>query len=104
MCGNECSLNEKATDLLAIEMGIVDWEASEGWLHRLKNWHGLAVKTICGESASVSPEMVQQWHQETLPRLLEQYSLSDVYNVNETGLFYQCLPSKTSVDRLHQEL
>ena len=93
MCGNECSLNEKATDLAA-EMGIVYWEASEGWLHRLINWHGLAFKTICDESASVSPEMVQQWHQETLPRLLEQLSPFDVYNVDKTGLFYQCLPNK----------
>ena len=94
-------MKQKAT-YLATEIGIADWEASERWLHRFKNRHGLALKIICGESASVSPEMVQQWRHETLPRLLEQYNPSDVYNVDETGLFYQCLPNKlfTFVDRL----
>lgn len=84
----------KATEL-AREMDIVDWEPSDGWLHRFKHRYGLAFKTICGESATVTPEMVNKWHDETLPRLLERYDPSNIYNVDETGLFYQCLPNKT---------
>jgi len=38
--------------------------------------HDLAFKTICGESTSVTPDMVQKWHEETLPQLLDQYQPS----------------------------
>ena len=62
-----------------------------GFKHR----HGLAFKTIYGESTTVTPEMFDEWHNKTLPQLLERYDPSDVYNVDETGLFYQCLPNKT---------
>ena len=55
----------------------------------------LAFKTICGESATVSREMVNKWHNETLPHLLERYDPSDAYIVDETGPFYQCLHNKT---------
>ena len=51
-------MKQKAT-ALAREMEIADWEASDGWLHRFKNRHVLAFKTVCGESASVTPEMVK---------------------------------------------
>ena len=40
---------------LARELGIDNWEASDGWMHRFKHRYGLVFKTICGESASVSP-------------------------------------------------
>ena len=45
---------------LARELGIDDWEASDGWMHRFKHKHGLVFKTICGESASVSPSMTDK--------------------------------------------
>ena len=79
----------------AKELGIVDWEASEGWLHRFKERHGLVFKTICGESASVSPALTEKWFKERLPALLQRYKPCDIFNVDETGLFYQCLPNKT---------
>ena len=60
-------MKQKATEF-AHEMGIDAWEASDGWLHRFKHCHGLVFKTICEESATVTPEMVDKWHHETLPR------------------------------------
>jgi hypothetical protein len=45
--------------------------------------------------------MVDKWLTETLPYLLERYDPSDVYNADETGLFYQCLPNKTFTFRGH---
>lgn len=87
---------------LAIELGIVDWEASEGWLHRFKERHGLVFKSACGESASVSPALTENWFEKTLPEVLQRYQPFDIFNMDETGLFYQCLPDKTfafSVDK-----
>ena len=55
----------------------------------------MTLKTVCGESATVTPEMTEEWRSETLPELLRQYDPDDVYNADETALFYQCLPNKT---------
>ena len=31
----------------------------------------------------------------SLPTLLSNYELKDIYNADEFGLFYECLPNKT---------
>ena len=53
------------------------------------------MKTINGESASVTTEMTAPWNETTLPTLLSNYKLEDIFNADEFGLFYKCLPSKT---------
>ena len=39
--------------------------------------------------------MVAAWNETTLPTLLSNYSVENVYNADEYGLFYQCLPNKS---------
>ena len=53
------------------------------------------MKTISGESASLTTEMTAPWNETTLPTLLSNCNLEDIFNADEFGLFYQCLPSKT---------
>ena len=45
-------------------------------------------KTRSGESNSVTPEMVNAWSETSLPTLLYNYDLKDIYNADEFGLFY----------------
>ena len=52
-------------------------------------------KTISGELHSVTPEMVNVWSETSLPTLLYNYDLKDIYNADEFGLLYQCVPNKT---------
>ena len=92
-------LSKSKANALAEELGINDWEASDGWLQRFKHRHGMVFKNVCGESATVSSEMTEKWYQETLPLLLDRYEPSDIFDADETGLFYQCLPDKTSTFR-----
>ena len=64
---------------LARELDIESWEAFDGWLRWFKHpMHALAFKSVCDESATVTPEMVDKWLHETLPHLLEQYDPSNV--------------------------
>ena len=53
------------------------------------------MKTISGEGASVTTEMIVPCNETTLPILLSNYKLEDIFNADEFGFFYQCLPSKT---------
>ena len=39
--------------------------------------------------------MVDAWSETSLPTLLLNYDLKDIYNADEFGFFYQCLPNKT---------
>ena len=39
--------------------------------------------------------MIASWFETTLPTLLTNYKLQDIYNADEFGLFFQCLPNKT---------
>ena len=39
--------------------------------------------------------MVAPWNETALPKLLSKYDLKDIFNADEFGLFYQCLPNKT---------
>ena len=39
--------------------------------------------------------MTSSWSETTLPTILSNYKLEDIFNADEFGLFYQCLPDKT---------
>ena len=39
--------------------------------------------------------MITPWIETTLPTILAQYPLQDIFNTVEFGLFYQCVPNKT---------
>lgn len=49
---------------------------------------------MCGESADVDEKAVDEWFQQ-LPHILRDYEPEDIFNVDETGLFYKLLPAKT---------
>ena len=43
----------------------------------------------------ITLEMVNAWSETSLPTLLSNYDLKDIYKADEYGLFYQCRPNKT---------
>ena len=53
-------------------------------------------KKIFGESASVNNEVCDEWKIE-LHGLLKGYEPKDVFNADENGLIFKCLPDKTLI-------
>lgn len=49
---------------------------------------------MSGESADVDDDAVNDWFQQ-LPNILKDYEADDIFNVDETGLFFKCLPNRT---------
>ena len=80
---------------IAEEMGFKDFSCSSGWIHRFKIRHTIVQKHVSGEAASVSEETVASWQEVTLPSLLADFAPEDVFNVDETGLFFKLLPDST---------
>jgi hypothetical protein len=86
-------LHEKAkkiTDRMQVDNSV----ASNGWICRFKDHHGLVYKKLSEESATVDTDTRDLWL-ERLPMLLEQYEPWDIYNADEMGLLYNCLPDRT---------
>lgn len=55
---------------------------------------------MCVESQPlVSTTSTDEWKESNLKKILEDYSPSDIFNADETGLFYRCLPSRTLVTK-----
>ena len=52
-------------------------------------------KTISGESNTCTVDMTAGWEQTTLPTILSNYKLRDIYNADEFGLFFKALPHKS---------
>uniref|UniRef100_A0A8C4S6C2 HTH psq-type domain-containing protein n=1 Tax=Erpetoichthys calabaricus TaxID=27687 RepID=A0A8C4S6C2_ERPCA len=75
-------------------LGHSEFKASNGWLDKFKKIHGIVFNRLCGESAQVSEEDCSHWIQK-LPEIVQDYSPDDVFNADETGLFFKCIPDKT---------
>ncbi|UYV78372.1 hypothetical protein LAZ67_16001109 [Cordylochernes scorpioides] len=76
------------------EMGKTDFKASSGWLEGFKERNKISFKTICGESGAVNLQVAEQW-KNNLRELIQDKEARDVFNVDETGLFFKCTPDKT---------
>ena len=87
-------LVEKAKDF-AERLGVTDFTESTGWLDRFKSRHGIVMKRICGESAAVCQETTETRKNTKLRTMLEEFSPDDIFNADETGLFFKCLPNCT---------
>lgn len=86
-------LREKAR-VFAEKMGIEDFRASDGWFDRFKKRHNIKFKKLSGESASVSDNVCSKWKDE-LKKIIEPYDNKNIFNADETGLFYKCLPDRS---------
>uniref|UniRef100_A0AAV1T968 HTH CENPB-type domain-containing protein n=1 Tax=Peronospora matthiolae TaxID=2874970 RepID=A0AAV1T968_9STRA len=67
---------------------------SHGWLHKFQQRHKLRAVRIHGESGSADMGALE----EALPHIkavVAGYAPRDVYNMDETGLFYSMTPDKT---------
>ena len=57
--------------------------------------NGISFKTISSEMSAARDEMTAPRNETTLPTLLSNYKLENIFNAAEFGLFYQCLLTKT---------
>ena len=88
------TLIEKATKF-ANELNVEDFKASQGWLDNFKKRNNISSKVMAGECESVSTNVTEGWKSNVLPKLIEKWDPKDIYNCDETGLFFKMLPNRT---------
>ena len=68
-----------------------------GWLSPFKQRYGIHFRMISGESNAVTPEQTDFWTTTTLPKLLAHYHPNDIFNADESRLFFKLLHEKSMV-------
>lgn len=74
------------------------FNASKGWLTRFRRRRGLWFLKVCGEKLSSNHSAVDPFVESLNVKISEMnLSKSQVYNADESGLFWKSMPSKTIV-------
>ncbi|RHY51880.1 hypothetical protein DYB34_004871 [Aphanomyces astaci] len=71
---------------------------SKGWLHRLQIRHNLKMYRLHGEAASANLMAVQNGR-DTIQQVTRLFRTMDIYNMDETGVFYNGQPCTTISDQ-----
>ena len=80
---------------LATKLGHTEFKCSDGWLSRFKTRHDYQFRAISGESHAAPQDAVHTWKSGVLQTLLSDYSPQDIFNCDETGLFFKMQPAKS---------
>ena len=84
-------IRQKASQL-AVNLEV-NFEPSNGWLLCWKQANNISFKKFHGESTSADHGSANEWVTNVLPQLFRGYDPKDVWNCDETGLFYKSMPS-----------
>ncbi|XP_068962981.1 tigger transposable element-derived protein 7 [Petaurus breviceps papuanus] len=92
---------QAAAERFAQCFGRTDFKASTGWLFRFRNRHAIGNRKACGEQilSSVS-ENVEPFRQKIAMFIKEErLSLAQVYNGDETDLFWKSMPENIQTNK-----
>jgi hypothetical protein len=90
-------IQEKAR-MLAVSLGHNDFTASNGWLEAWQRRFSVRLATLCGEAAAVCEDVVADW-KKRLATITDGYDLADIYNADETGLYFRALSNRSMIVR-----
>jgi len=73
---------------LSPKIGNNQFIATDGWLSRWKNRHEIKFKHVHGEKASADESASNDWKVDRLKIILNDFSPDNIFNADETGLYY----------------
>ena len=73
-------------------LGISDFVASDGWLSRWKERNGIVYKKLQGEKQDCDVAGAENWLKLKWPPVLQKYDPQNIFNLNETALYYRATP------------
>ena len=76
-----------------------NWSCSQGWFLQWKVRNNLTNSSLCGQASLVNSEVISQWLSGDAKEILETYAAKDIFNGDETGLFWPMMPSRSYVTK-----
>ncbi|CAF2055852.1 unnamed protein product [Rotaria magnacalcarata] len=73
-----------------------NFRASNDWLDRFRTRYNINFRAICGEARAVDSTTVDDW-KSPLHSFIEHYDPWNIFNCDETSLFYKLLPDRSLV-------
>ena len=70
-------------------------KAEDGWFNRWKKRENIVYKRPHGEQKDADFSAANVWIENEWPKIIEEYAPEDIYNADETGLYYRALPEHT---------
>lgn len=75
-----------------------EFRASQGWFTKFKRRYGIRILKVCGEILSSDTSKITSFIHTLRAKMREmEITNEQLYNADESGLFFRCLPDKTYV-------
>ena len=94
---NGTMLREKVPEIANKLVCLKDFTASNGlidWMKKKKD--NFVYRSLLGEASSVDETTIEEW-KKNVPNLTKGYKPKDIFNADETGLFFNFLPDKNYI-------
>ncbi|CAF1330605.1 unnamed protein product [Adineta steineri] len=72
------------------------FRAPNGWVEKFRTRHVISFRIISDENTSVDTSTVEEWTKR-FSTIIEEFNKNDIFNVDETALFYRALPDRSLV-------
>ena len=96
---NERLIKEKGKEFaMLLGMQENEMQFSNGWIEKFKKRNQLRAYKLRGEAGSVSTKHLPE-ERRKLKEIISQFDPADVYNADETGLFFRMAPNQTLAKR-----
>ncbi len=82
---------EKIAEMMELDTSLT---FSAGWLIRWRKRYGIEAKTQHGEQLDADFAASEKWLNEVLPGLLEHYDQENIFNADETGVYFRGMPNR----------
>ncbi|XP_064479102.1 tigger transposable element-derived protein 6-like [Ornithodoros turicata] len=79
--------------------GVHEFKASNGWLARFRERHATECKSLSREAAEIDTRAAEEWLKR-VPDVTRGYEAKDIFNADETALFYRQIPKRSLVTKV----
>jgi hypothetical protein len=88
-------VSRQKAEKFAKQLRHENFTCNNGWLDHFKNWHNIVYVKVSGEALTVDLKTASEWVKSILVECQQGYSEEDIYNADETGMFYNMTPDST---------
>ncbi|XP_066139195.1 jerky protein homolog-like [Euwallacea fornicatus] len=94
---------KETTKTLNFKFYRKSFQASNSWLQNFKKHYGIRFLKIARENLSSQPELIAPCKQKLSEKIAKlQLGLEQIFNANESGLYWKLLPDKTYVSSMEK--